>query len=788
MRPRFLLTLLLLLPSLATAAVFKVTNTNDAGPGSLRAALESARDDDRIEFRIAGPVPASGWFTIRPQSLYPHLKFDRVTIDGTTQPDTNPHGPEIEIDGSEAGFGPGLKFVDANATKVLDLAINHFGGNGIVVERGSVDVLGNYVGVDPAGTAARPNGSNGVLFIGAAGAIWGNVISGNAGNGIFLLNSNVEIAGNRIGGGRTTQFAVPNGANGVHVSTYVTRIDSNIITFNRDHGITLAPNAGMITITRNQIWSNGYLSIDLGHDGVDVDDVLDTDRGANGKMNAPKLISARVGDAERVAARIRGEIRTVPRHEVIINFYAAPHRSELGLGETQVYLGYLRTVTNGDGFAEFTFDSRDWTSQFIPGGYVVATAFAGGAREGTSELSAPIPLETMGRVFEVTTVADSGSGSLRAAIEAANATECTRDEPCRISFRVPDEQLQDRVAVIEPLSPLPAIARDFVYLEGGSQEYWSRHVTPGPEVEIRGTSAGADAIGLRVGSASAPVTNVGVHDVAIRGFAGEGLVLHQRREKWLAQVSLRNIEVTSNDRDGLVMFGGSGTEAWNQFMAQTVSGIGIVASDNRGHGIVLHDDANHIINVRAMRNAGDGVFVRGSNSRVEGGTVAQNGGAGVASANEARAVYVDVQTFANGSLGIDRKNDGATPNDGAEADGILDAPELLSARWDPATKRTVVRGRATQKLPMLPQRQIWSHRTVSLRFYANAQPDDEGEKRITAADWIYWDFNGEEFEIPLQADLRGQWVTATRSFSLCFWEYGCGGADTSEFSGAVKVE
>ena len=104
-------------------------------------------------------------------------------------------------------------------TKLTGLAINGFGGNGIVVERGGVEVLGNYVGIDPTGTVAKPNGSNGVLYIGAQGVVGGNVISGNAGNGIFLLNSNLEIAGNRIGGGRTTQFAVPNGANGIHVAT-----------------------------------------------------------------------------------------------------------------------------------------------------------------------------------------------------------------------------------------------------------------------------------------------------------------------------------------------------------------------------------------------------------------------------------------------------------------------------------------------------------------------------------------------------------------------------------------
>lgn len=786
MRPRFLLSLVFLLPTLAGAAVLDVTNTNDSGPGSLRAALETARDDDRIEFHIGGPVPAGGWFTIRPQSLYPHLKFDRVTIDATTQADTNPFGPDVEIDGSDAELGPGLKFVDAMFTKVHGLAINGFGGNGIVVERGNVDVSRNYIGTDPSGTVARPNGSNGVLFIGAQGSIGGNVVSGNAGNGVYIFNSNVEVAGNRIGAGRTTLFAIPNGANGIHVETYVTNIDGNVITFNHDHGITVAPKAGMISMTRNQLWGNGLLSIDLGHDGVDVDDPFDLDRGANGKMNAPVLTSARAGNGGRVAATIRGEIHTVAFHEVVINFYAAPHRSQLGLGETQVYLGYTRVVTDGAGFAEFTFESREWSPvPFLPGGYIVATSFAGSAGEGTSELSAPIALEPASRMFEVTTTADAGPGSLRAALAAANATACSSDEPCHIAFHVADE----RVAVIEPSSPLPAIARDHIYVEGGTQEYWSRHMAEGAEVEIRGAHAGPNAIGLRVGTAAAPVTSVGVRGVAIRGFSAEGLVMHQRRDRY-ATVSLNDVEVSANGRDGLVMYGGSGTDAWVQF--PPISGTGIVANDNAGHGVVLYDDANHLADVRASGNAGDGVFVRGSSCRIEGGTMTANGGAGVSTSNEARAVYIVANTSANGSLGIDRRNDGLTPNDGTEADGITDAPELLSARWDPATQRTIVRGRMTEAFPTLPQRQIWSHRITSVRFFASTQPDPsgfgEGERTPPRAAFTRLEVKGADFEASLEADLRGQWLTAARLLSVCFWEYGCSGADTSELSNAMKVE
>lgn len=766
----------MLLP-LVLAAILPITSTHDSGPGSLRAALESARDGDRVEFRFAEPVPANGWFTIQLESLLPQIKAG-IAIDGTTQTaatgDTNPFGPEVEIDGSEAEHGPGLKFVAASRIEVSGLAIGGFSGNGIVVERGNLaKIVGNYVGVDPTGTAARANGLNGVLFIGATGAtLGGNVISGNAGNGVYVVNSNVWISGNHIGAGRSTSFPVPNGANGIDVATYVSEIDSNVITYNRDNGITLAQNAGMVAMTRNEIWGNGDLSIDLGHDGVDVDDALDVDRGANGKMNAPVLKSARTGSF----LTIRGEIHTVPNHEVILNFYAAPHRSELGLGEAQVWLGYRRIATNAGGFAEFEFESRDYRGPFLPGGYVVATAFAAGAREGTSELSVPIALEATSRTFEVNNLRDAGPGSLRAAIESANATECTSEAPCRITFHVPDGG-----SVIELASPLPPIARDSIYLEGGTQAYWNRNVGEARKIEIRGNRAGDDGVGLRVGSAEQPVSNVAVRDLVLRGFAREGLVLHQRRERWLGSVAIDRVEVIGNGRDGMVMFGGSGAEGWNQGGALTLSGTSIVANDNGGHGIVMDGDANHLIGVTAMRNAGDGVFVRGSNCRVETATLAFNGGAGGSSAAEARAVYFEGNAYGNGSLGIDRLNDGPTPNDETEADGILDAPVITSARWDAALAKTIIRGRVTPQFPKLPERQAWSHRADTLRFFAN--------DRLLALPYdVFFQQKGDTFELQVKADLRGQRMTARRLLSLCFWEFGCGAADSSEYSGAVRVE
>src|SRR6266446_1204730 len=67
----------------ALARWFQVTNTNDAGPGSLRQAIDDANAGCTtptfspgpcgIEFVIDAPAPPTGWFTIQPLSPLPQI-------------------------------------------------------------------------------------------------------------------------------------------------------------------------------------------------------------------------------------------------------------------------------------------------------------------------------------------------------------------------------------------------------------------------------------------------------------------------------------------------------------------------------------------------------------------------------------------------------------------------------------------------------------------------------------------------------------------------------------------
>src|SRR5262249_50210034 len=112
-------------PSLSIApptslTTFTVTNTNDSGAGSLRAAIQSANASlgaDAIAFNIAGPAP----YVINLLSPLPSVT-DPVQIDGTTQPGFS-GTPLIQLNGTGAGSGTDGLVVLSGASTVKGLVI-----------------------------------------------------------------------------------------------------------------------------------------------------------------------------------------------------------------------------------------------------------------------------------------------------------------------------------------------------------------------------------------------------------------------------------------------------------------------------------------------------------------------------------------------------------------------------------------------------------------------------------------------------------------------------------------
>jgi hypothetical protein len=209
---------LLVVPAVAGATPFTVTNTADIGPGSLRDALANATAHSVIAFNAP---PVGGRVVISPATPLPTVPA-AVSIDGTTEPG----GAPIVIDGSNLLAGNGLTFAHpgVQTTGVFDLrdvAIDDFNGDGIDLAAGSFGLViaGNLIGIKPDGTAA-PN-ATGIVDGGTFDHIQNNVISGNTGDGVFVPppGSDDTISGNEIGTSIAGAAGLGNGGAGVHIAS-----------------------------------------------------------------------------------------------------------------------------------------------------------------------------------------------------------------------------------------------------------------------------------------------------------------------------------------------------------------------------------------------------------------------------------------------------------------------------------------------------------------------------------------------------------------------------------------
>jgi hypothetical protein len=296
--------------SIVSRRVISVTNTADAGAGSLRAAIDEANrcglNPCKIAFEIPAPVPADGWFTIAPSSPLPAILGDRVYVDGATQTaltgDTNPLGPEVALDGRFTAAGHGLVLRNRCESVIDSLVIGNFrdhaidaGGDSICPEFSQIElrrIAHNYLGTDPTGKTAWPN-FRGLLVQGTVAQyeITGNAISGNVRSGIWADRGALRINQNRIGTTADGTRALPNGASGIYVSPRVgfAEIIENTIAFNREMGVAVERGADQIEIRQNSMRTNGGLGIDWELDGVSPQR---NDEGLE-PSNAPVLLSAR---------------------------------------------------------------------------------------------------------------------------------------------------------------------------------------------------------------------------------------------------------------------------------------------------------------------------------------------------------------------------------------------------------------------------------------------------------------------------------------------------------------
>jgi hypothetical protein len=392
---------------------YAVDNVLDSGPGSLRQVLEDANaecDRDRvpcrIDFAISDAVPENGWFTLRPLSPLPPLLANDLTIDGATQTrltgNTNRFGPVIELNGEASGSGSGLEVHSRGESLVTGLAINGFPENGILVTGPTRPltyyvadpiIRDNFIGTDPTGTRARPNGLRGIAFFTEpflSIEIQNNLISGNVRSGLFLAAGGpFAIERNRIGTDASGNAPLPNGGSGLYVGHGVDCVDvqDNVIAYNHDIGVA-SEYYQNVAIQRNSIKANGLAGIDFGLDGATGGSSSDPS-GAS-----PVLESARF-DAATGATVIEGRFGSFA-FTAVADLYASTTpdgQGEKWLGQASNEKGRFVLIVPGNLAGRYITATAtlDYFEGFAARGSAPVGCAAGHVHT-TSEFSRPIPV------------------------------------------------------------------------------------------------------------------------------------------------------------------------------------------------------------------------------------------------------------------------------------------------------------------------------------------------------------------------------------------------------------
>ena len=295
-------------------------------------------------------------------------------------------GSNNTIGGTVAGAG---NLISGNSGNGVD--IQDTGAPGATTGN---KVQGNFIGTNAAGTAALGNGFGVAILSGTANTVGGttaaarNVISGNSGSGVTILNASATgnlVQGNFIGTDVNGTAPLGNGSDGVRVDfgPFLNTIGGtdpgagNIIAFN-NNGVAITE-GNSISILSNSIHSNTLLGIDLGTDGVTPNDANDVDTGPNDLQNFPTITAVTSSGG---TTTIDGSLNSEPSSSYRLEFFANDAPDSSGNGEGKTFLGQATVNTDGAGNASF---SAEFPVTIFNNQTVAGTATASGS---TSEFSA----------------------------------------------------------------------------------------------------------------------------------------------------------------------------------------------------------------------------------------------------------------------------------------------------------------------------------------------------------------------------------------------------------------
>jgi hypothetical protein len=507
---------------------------------------------------------------------------------------------------------------------------NVISGNdrGVFIADGSDDnvIIGNYIGTNAAGTGAVPHSGIGVEILDSDGNLVGgtvatyrNVISGNGDDAVRISDGalNNLVRTNYIGTAANGTDPLGNGGDGVYISgsagghTFHIGGTSpglgNVIAHNAGNGITVMNTVIRAEIRRNSIHSNTGLGIDLGGDGVTLNDLTDPDTGANNLQNFPEFTVASCGDS----LKISGTLRSTPLTEFDIEFFSSPSCDPSNFGEGAVYLGST-TVTSGPG------TGVDFNASIAPapaGHHVTATATDPNGN--TSEFSYCVEI---GVGLVVTNTDPTGPGSLYQA--CLNAEVCAGLDT--ISFDIPGpgpHTIQVEPAFVPQTEPVvidgftqPGSSPNTNPRTAGSNAVMKIEIDCSSRFDDGGSDRGAcfeihggNSIirGLVINRTSGPAIYLDViGDNAVEGcFLGTDVtgaygsnnmfgVYISCDDNTVGGLSAMSRNVISSNQDYGVRVGGTGNRVFGNLIGTSASGT--VERGNQMAGVYVSGDGNFI--------------------------------------------------------------------------------------------------------------------------------------------------------------------------------------------------
>jgi hypothetical protein len=345
-------------------------------------------------FSNNGLVLVGGGITVKGLALYDFI--DAIAIQSNNN----------RVRGNFLGMEPDGETAHPQTVHISSGANNRIGGAkpaernliaGYVYENGAqgTRIQGNYFGTDMSGLVKACQ-CQGLLAIAAVEMTIGgleqgeeNVFGGDSGPQLQLVDTRAsKVINNNIGVGADGKTALKN-FQAVTIQGAATEnlaLIGNKIANSSGAGVEIFDGARTVSLSRNLIYNNARLGIDLEGNEADVtyNDPKDVDGGPNDLQNFPELTGVIPSVAGTV---ITGQLHSTPNKTFRIEFFTSPKCDSSGFGEGKKYLGTVSVKTNPNGNANFGFAT---TKILVAGTQVTATATSAagdGAPLNTSEFS-----------------------------------------------------------------------------------------------------------------------------------------------------------------------------------------------------------------------------------------------------------------------------------------------------------------------------------------------------------------------------------------------------------------